>query len=312
METSSLAVDIRQERWMNYRYATSGQWYKGSLHLHTNRSDGHFSTRELIEMYAAENFDFIAITDHWQLPEFNGSRMALPLMAIEGIELDGHDRAGVYFHVLALGASLKVPTATRNFTKALQTARNQGAVLIWAHPYWTGNSPGEGLRHNFHGMEVYNHSSHCENGSGYALSHWDSVLQHDPDYLGFATDDSHFIPGQQYWKGGWIMVNAESFTQEEILRNIRRGNFYASQGPEFKTIEYSANNVKVETSPAAYVRLIGPRMANNWIRADENEPVLQAEFQLPPDWPYARLEIEDKEGKRAWSNPLWYSSLGQG
>ena len=28
----------------------------------------------------------------------------------------------------------------------------------------------EGLRHNFHGMEVYNHSSHCENGSGYALA----------------------------------------------------------------------------------------------------------------------------------------------
>ena len=32
-----------------------------------------------------------------------------------------------------------------------------------------------------------------------------------------------------------------------------------------------------------------------------------AEFQLPPDWPYARLEIEDADGKLAWSNPLWCS-----
>ena len=210
-------------------------------------------------------------------------------------------------HVLVLGASLKLPTATHNFLKALQAARTQGAVLIWAHPNWTGNSPREGLRHNFHGMEVYNHSSHCENGSGYALSHWDSVLNRHPDFLGFATDDSHFVPGQQHWKGGWIMVNATSCTQEEILYNIRRGNFYASQGPEFKTIEYSANTVKVETSPVAYARLIGPRMAGNWIKANEKKPVLQAEFQLPLDWPYARLEIEDADGKRAWSNPLWFS-----
>jgi hypothetical protein len=156
-------------------------------------------------------------------------------------------------------------------------------------------------------MEIYNHSSHCENGSGYALSHWDSVLNRYPDFLGFATDDSHFIPEHQYWKGGWIMVNAASCTQEEILSNIRRGNFFASLGPEFKIIEYSANTVRVETSPVAYVRLIGPRMGGNWIKAKENKTVLQAEFELPLDWPYARLEIEDADGKRAWSNPLWSS-----
>jgi hypothetical protein len=307
METSCLAEDIRQEHRLRYRYATSGQWYKGSLHLHTNRSDGHLSTIELVKLYAAAKFDFIAITDHWCLPQFNGNRKTLPLTVIDGIELDGFDNAGIYFHVLALGASLQLPTATRNFVKALQAARSQGALLIWAHPHWTGNSPREGLRHNFDGVEIYNHSSHCENGSGYALSYWDRVLNRHPDFLGFATDDSHFIPEQQYWKGGWIMVNAAACTQEEILSNIRSGNFYASQGPEFKTIEYSKNTVKVQTSPVAYVRLIGSRMAGSWIKAKEKEPLLQAEFQLPTDWPYARLEIEDANGKRAWTNPLWNS-----
>jgi hypothetical protein len=103
------------------------------------------------------------------------------------------------------------------------------------------------------------------------------------------------------------MVNAASCSQEEILSNIRSGNFYASQGPEFKTIEYSTNAVKVETSPVTYVRLIGARMDGSWIQAKEKEPLLQAEFQLPTDWPYARVEIEDAAGKRAWSNPLWCS-----
>ena len=306
MEASSLAEDIRLKHRLRYRYATSGNWYKGSLHLHTNRSDGHLSAAELIEKYAAEKYDFISITDHWRLPRLNGNRKSLPLMILDGIELDGFDKAGVYFHVLVLGASLKLPTVTRNFLEGLQAARAQGAVLIWAHPYWTGNTPGQGLRHNFHGMEIYNHSSHCENGSGYALSHWDSVLDRHPDVLGFATDDSHFVPGQQYWKGGWIMVNAASCTREEILYNVRHGNFYSSQGPEFKTIACLENKVKIETSPVTYVRLIGPRMAGNWIRATEDAPVIQAEFELPQDWPYARLEIEDADGKRAWSNPLWF------
>jgi hypothetical protein len=307
METSCLAGDLPQEHRLRYRYATSGQWYKGSLHLHTNRSDGHLSLSELVKKYAAAKFDFIAVTDHWCLPQFNGNRKTLPLLVIDGIELDGFDSAGVYFHVLALGASLQLPTTARNFVKALQAARSQGAFLIWAHPHWTGNSPEEGLRHNFQGMEIYNHSSHCENGSGYALWHWDRVLNRHPDFLGFATDDSHFIPERQYWKGGWIMVNAASCTREEILANIRAGNFYASQGPEFKTIEYSATTVKVETSPIAFARLIGARMAGSWIQATENEPLQQAEFQLPSDWPYARLEIEDADGKRAWSNPLWFA-----
>ena len=59
--------------------------------------------------------------------------------------------------------------------------------------------------------------------------------------------------------------------------------------------------------PVTFVRLIGPRMVGQWIKAEEDKPLLQTEFQLPTDWPYARLEIEDADGKRAWSNPLWVS-----
>ena len=39
--------------------------------------------------------------------------------------------------------------------------------------------------------------------------------------------------------------------------------------------------------------VIGSRMAGSWINATDKKPLLQAEFQLPSDWPYARIEIED-------------------
>jgi hypothetical protein len=305
MNTNALAANMKQEKKIQYRYDTSGRWYRGSLHVHTVHSDGHLTLDETAHKYAREQFDFISVTDHWKLPELNGQRESLPLLVIPGIELDGYDTLGVYYHVLAIGVSLKLAIGIRNFSKVLRTAYTQGAVLIWAHPHWTGNTPREGLRHKFHGMEVYNHSSQCENGSGYALSHWDSVLDRYPDFLGFATDDSHFVPGQSFWKGGWIMVNAAARSEEEILDGIRRGNFYATQGPEFKSIEYDRHTVKVETSPVIYARLIGPRRVGKWINVADKEPLLRAEFELPADWPYARLEIEDAAGKRAWSNPLW-------
>jgi hypothetical protein len=302
------ASNLIREKRIKYRYETSGHWFKGSIHLHTDRSDGHLTLEDVAHKYATKKYDFISITDHWCLPELNGNREALPLLVINGIELDGYDAQGTYYHVLAIGASSKPSLFTRNYLKTLQTLYSQGAVLIWAHPHWTGNTLQEGLRHKFHGMEIYNHSSHCENGSGYALSHWDGMLLHNPDFLGFATDDSHFTPHQPYWNGGWIMVNAAGCTQQEILNSIRRGNFYATEGPSFYSIEYGENTVHVKTSPVTYVRLIGPRRTGKWIDALDKEPVRQTEFELPQDWPYARLEIEDAAGKRAWTNPLWFFS----
>jgi hypothetical protein len=132
------------------------------------------------------------------------------------------------------------------------------------------------------------------------------MLNHNPDFLGFATDDSHFIPDQPYWKGGWIMVNATDCSQQNILKAIRKGNFYSTQGPTFESIEYGDRTVKLETSPVTYVRLIGQRREGKWLHAlGGKAPLHSAEFELPPDWHYARLEIEDAAGKRAWTNPLW-------
>jgi hypothetical protein len=306
MNSSQVAFNQVQKKRIRFRYETSGRWYKGSMHLHTVSSDGHLTLDELVQKYSEEKFDFISITDHWCFPQLNGNRQTLPLLVIDGVELDGYDNLGTYYHVLVIGTSLKPPILTGNFLKALRIAYSQGAVLIWAHPYWTGNSIQEGLRHKFHGLEIYNHSSQCENGSGYALAHWDGMLNHNPDFLGFATDDSHFLPDQPYWKGGWIMVNAAECSRQDILEGIRQGNFYATQGPEFKTIQYGDNKVTVETSAVTYVRLIGPRRTGKWIHALGKEPFCRAEFELPFDWPYARLEIEDAGGKRAWSNPLWF------
>lgn len=37
---------------------------KGTLHIHTNRSDGAFSVEEVVKMHIKAGYDFIAISDH--------------------------------------------------------------------------------------------------------------------------------------------------------------------------------------------------------------------------------------------------------
>lgn len=288
----------------NFHYSPAKNWYKGSLHLHSTRSDGHLTVAALTEKYAAANFDFIALTDHWQVNEPSAQKNA-PLLVLDGTELDGSDEKGVYYHVVIIGAVTKLPVAARDFHQTMATAVKNGSLLIWAHPYWTGNTFDDGLGYPFHGLEIYNHSSHCENGSGSALAHWDSMLEHQPDLLGFATDDAHFTPGEPYWNGGWIMVNCENLTAGDLLTAIRSGNFYSSQGPDFRTITCSGGTVTVTTSPIIHARLIGPRRDGYRINGLDRGPFTEADFTIPPHWPTARIEIEDEHGKLAWTNPLF-------
>ena len=42
-------------------------WYKGNLHTHTTLSDGAHTPDEVIEIYRAKGYDFLALTDHRQL-----------------------------------------------------------------------------------------------------------------------------------------------------------------------------------------------------------------------------------------------------
>lgn len=184
-------------------------------------------------------------------------------------------------------------------------AKDNGSLLIWAHPHWTGNDHNDPLVDICHGLEIYNHVSHCENGSGYALSHWDFQLQKRPNLFGFSVDDSHFIPGEPYWNGGWVMVNSASPAPDDLLKALKKGNFYSSQGPEFKKIECDNNMIRIETSPCMYARLIGPRRVGSSINGLEKGPFTEAVFETPSHWESARLEIEDAKGKLAWSNTVF-------
>ncbi|HEY33200.1 MAG TPA: hypothetical protein G4O10_08870 [Dehalococcoidia bacterium] len=285
-----------------FRYDCSGRWFKGSVHVHTTNSSGRLTPEEVAAFYAEAGYDFICITD--KIVPFVGETDKYPLLVLSGIELDDRDKQDSYYHVVCIEGVNGV-TGEMGLDEAIEKVRAQGGILVWAHPHTSNNTVVEGLRHGFHGVEVFNSIAQMAFGKGMGAFHWDASLGHQPDMLGFATDDAHFIEGLPAEKGGWIMVNAPELSREAILSSIHRGNFYSSNGPFFKSISIEqGNRIVAETSPVIHARLVGHMGSNKYRGAAGGEPLTDMHFRLPDDWSYARLEIEDAAGKMAWSNPL--------
>lgn len=292
-----------------FRYNTNGNWYKGNTHLHNTASDGGKTFAELACMYAGMGYDFLCRTDHWVSSAVAVDNEDFPVLWLDGIELDGRDDGGAYYHVVCLGTFTGI-TREMGFGAALQAVQRQDGLLILAHPQWTGNTFDDALRWHFDGAEVYNHVCHWLNGKGDGGAYWNAMLAHNPAVLGLACDDAHISAAHPGWNGGWIVVNAPGLSQPAILDAIRMGNFYSSTGPAFYRMTGDGNTVTIETSPVQFARLVGPAHLGKRIGGFEGKVFTVAEFDIPPEWAYAYLEIEDARGHRAWTNALFIADHG--
>jgi len=293
------------------RYSTSGPWFKGNTHIHTTKSDGGCDYAEVADLYAERGYDFIFITDHNVAADVE--RMKLPLLGINGIEIDGTDRKGSYYHIVGLGvAKPLVPGMSlreASFTKRLSMLKRSGAVTILAHPHWTGNSVDEALRHGFDGVEVYNHVCNWLNGKCSGAFHWDCMLETQSDVLGFSVDDAHIKPAHPGYDGGWVMVQAPKLTRANIMRSIRAGRFYSTTGPLIRSLRATTKRVEVKCSPAKSIRLAGRRSSGQRVGAKGSKGLTKAVFDTDTQSPYMRLEVEGLDGKRAWTNCLFHRGV---
>ena len=287
----------------SFRYDTSGQWHKGNTHVHSTASDGGKNHRELAELYAAAGYDFLFATDH-RVPSDLAGRGSSPLLWLDGVELDGYDDEGENLHVVCLGRTQGI-TPRMGFMHAVESAREQHALVILAHPQWCGNTTSNALRWHFDGVEIYNHVCRWLNGKDDGRVYWNAMLERNPNTLAFSVDDAHLTPEHPGWNGGWIVVNTHEWSAASVLGAIRRGNYYSSCGPEFRTIESDGHTVQITTSPVQFIRLVGPGPLGARLGSFDGAELTAASFVIPAEWAYVYLEIEDSHGRRAWTNTLF-------
>ncbi len=287
-----------------FRYDTTGKWFKGNTHIHTTASDGGKGMAETAALYAGAGYDFLFCTDHWISSDVSAVSNGAPLLWLDGAELNGKDRNGSDYHIVCLGR-VRGLTAGMDLADAMALAREQKALLILAHPHWCGNSLEDALRWNFDGVEIYNHVCRWLNGKNCGLVYWDAMMKQNPGTLAISSDDAHLRPEHPLWNGGWIVVNCARLTREGITEAIRRGNYYSSCGPQITSLKMEGNALRAVTSPVRFVRIVGPGILGKRVAAPEGELITEASVELPCEWKYVYLEIEDAAGQRAWSNNLF-------
>ena len=293
-------------------YGKSLKVFKSNLHTHSTVSDGKYSPQEIISMYAGQGYDVLALTDHGKFnPVESYDPCGMTLM--HGIELHPHGPCGRRWHLLALGvregdmsgAVEEVPAQD-----VIDSVVNAGGMVFAAHPYWCGfqHEHVASLK-NISGIEVWNTSCRYI-GKQYNMQIWDDLLMSDLHYTALAVDDSHKDVDLFF---GWTMICAEDNSEESLLKALKTGSFYATQGPEFKKLSWKDGVLEAEFTPCADVTILSNASYGWSIRREEETGELATSFKLeiprvlenPAAYKYLRIQLRDEKGKYAWSMPVF-------
>jgi hypothetical protein len=296
-----------------------GVWLRCALHAHTTNSDGDFPPDKLVRHYEWAGYDVLAITDHWFRTVEQSTRKLLVIPSIELNATAGgpeHDA-----HVLALGVEADATIPEGEFSPLPEVVgwiAANGGVPYLAHTYWSGLRTEQWEEcDGLVGIEVWNTGCELEIGRGDSSVHWDEALERGRRVFAIAADDSHH-PG--YDSGfAWTMVRAAERSQDAVLAALRSGSFYGSTGPEIAALTLDDDAVTVECSPAASVTLVSSRARGARANAgrlgypkdaqilerDSAGLITAVRLERPHRVPYARVEVADATGRRAWTNPIW-------
>lgn len=291
-------------------------WLRCALHAHTTNSDGELAPRMLVKHYERAGYDVLAVTDHWfrSDPPSTDRIIVLPSAELNCVLPGGRDG-----HVLALGiddALGELEGERLDLGGTAEWITRNGGVAYLAHPYWTGVAPGLlELPETVSGIEVYNAGCELEIGRGLSTVHWDELLDAGCSCFALATDDSHH-PGFDS-DLAWTWVRSEP-TAEGVLDALRTGCFYGTTGPRITAATTGEGSVEVHCDPCRSVTVVfgvssgsavhagrlGYRYGGEILDATADGLITAARLSLPEAAPYARVEVTDARGGKAWTNPM--------
>lgn len=287
-------------------FKAEGRWYKGNLHTHTTNSDGAWSPEQVVSEYISKGYDFIFITDHGKVTDVSGLSRDGHLV-LNGEELSaGRSELGESYHLVAL--NLKEVISGKGITsqEVIDLVRSKGGEVIIAHPYWSGLTINDIINLEGHiGIEVFNTTCFSSIGKGHSVIHWDDLLARGKQAWGFAVDDTH-----QHFNDhrpidicrAWIMAKLPELTEAEVMRAIKAGRFYASNGPIIHDISVEDGKISVSTSEVKVINFIVDISGGESFTAMGDSLLTGAEYRIRGKEKYIRVECFDKDGGTAWSN----------
>ena len=120
-------------------------------------------------------------------------------------------------------------------------------------------------------------------------------------------DDNHSAADAGF---AWTMLKANELSYSALIDAYEKGYCYASEGPEIYSLVLDGDKIKIKTSPASAIVLMGEgRYAQTVV--SRTETYTEAEFDYVPKklGAYFRIEVRDRFGYKAFSNAYFTSDI---
>ena len=290
---------------------------KLGVHICSTRSYGKEKPGDISKIYIDRNYDAIALTDNWiynHEGEIEGLRIISGCEYSTGSLEDGCDA----YHIVGIGmtADPEVPLAWQNMKKTAQSKaaeivsmikKSNGFAFV-AYPAHNRNSAEKLLDlGEFDGIEIYNsEAKYGDADSGYAGEITDKLSLYGTNAVIIASDGVNCYEGDEYRCA--LMVESSGIDTPHILRALRQGRFYSTEGPEIHLERIGADKVRVICSPACKIEFFtnGESSQGKIIRG---ENLLEADYCIKEGERFVRAEVMDEDGLMAWSNVIRFDEL---
>jgi hypothetical protein len=312
-------------------FIPDGRFYKGNIHCHSTRSDGHLPPERVVGAYRSKGYHFIAFTEHnlySDFSEFSGD----DFITIQSVEAspsmpEGETRA---YHFIALpGASEHRRNAPLpmyqhdemtpcapffsyyDLQDFIDNFYNRGYMMMINHPFWSRIEYDEILPlKNLFALEIYNFCSGVIENKAESNVCYDALLRNGMKLWCAAVDDNHnefaLSGARRDSFGGFIQVKAESLCELDICDAIAKGSFYSSTGPEIYDFYLDGDEVHLSCSPSAGIYVCGDiRQILSSVAEDPEHPLTGVIGKISGDERYIRAECYDADGKKAYTNPIF-------
>ena len=290
------------------------RYYKANLHTHSTISDGTATPEKLKEAYKAKGYSILAITDHDVVADHSNLNDE-DFLFLTGAEYDidepgkpirnGHAKA---YHLNCIAKQPNIlwqPFANANVREdvrpylekatieslprehtvdAINTiiarANETGHLVAYNHPVWSLHDYTDyaGLK-GLWGVEIFNAGcARCGFGEeGNALVYRDLMNLTGKVYP-LCTDDLHSV---RFLGGGWLMVGAQKLEYSSVICALEQGNFYASTGPEIRSLTFDGSFLRVSCSDAREITLVcGTRFKSTVFPINNDGLMHEAVFDL--------------------------------
>ena len=211
-----------------------------------------------------------------------------------------NDKNAYHLVCLNIPFGLEFPKDSDANTR-IKIVHKAGGETIFAHPYWCGHTINELCAvEGYIAIEVYN--AVCTKiGKGFSSVQWDDLLGSGKVVPAVASDDTH--GGREIFMG-WTMIKAQRLNADSIMEALRAGSFYTSCGPTIKDCRIENNELVLRCSAVKEVHLICRWASGHSFYTDGKNDIMEVNFPIDKNWKYVRIELVDRQGNRAWTNPF--------